>query len=109
MMNDAMKIRQTTASLILQYEAQKKSYVVAYALLIFLGGLGLHRSYADAHISGMTMFFILIGSFFWLFIYGSFNGFLILSIWCLVDLVLLHKLVTKYNAVLADKMLKKVN
>lgn len=59
MTNDAMKIRQTNASLILQYEAQKKSYVVAYVLLIFLGGLGLHRSYADAHISGITMFLYL--------------------------------------------------
>ena len=85
------------AKTLLQYEANKKSVVVAYLLLIFLGSFGVHRFYAGATKSGAIMLSLFVLSFILLFAFVGAFGFLILGIWWFVYLFLLHGLISSYN------------
>lgn len=82
---------------LLQYEANKKSVVVAYLLLIFLGAIGVHRFYAGATKSGVIMLCLFILSCILLFAFIGTFGFIILGIWWFVDLFLLHGLISSHN------------
>ena len=61
------------AKTLLQYEANKKSVVVAYLLLIFLGSLGVHRFYAGATKSGAIMLSLFVLSCILLAFVGAFG------------------------------------
>lgn len=92
-----------TAAL-LKYDANKKSNVVAYLLLIFLGGLGVHRFYAGATISGIIMLGLFVLSWFLAFVAVGFIGFIVLGIWWFIDLFLLHGMIVKSNSKLAEDL-----
>lgn len=85
------------AKTLLQYEANKKSVVVAYLLLTFLGSFGVHRFYAGATKSSAIMLSLFVLSCILLFVFVGAFGFLILGIWWFVDLFLLHGLISSYN------------
>ena len=85
------------AKTLLQYEANKKSVVVAYLLLIFLGSFGVHRFYAGTTKPGAIMLSLFVLSCILLFAFVGAFGFLILGIWWFVDLFLLHGLISSYN------------
>ena len=95
--------RNDTAAL-MQYDANKKSNIVAYLLLIFLGGLGLHRFYAGATVSGLLMLGLFIVSWLLAFVAVGFVGFIILGIWWFIDLFLLHGIIAKSNSKLAESL-----
>lgn len=82
---------------LLQYEANKKSVVVAYLLLIFLAPIGVHRFYAGAKKSGAIMLSLFILSCIFLFAFIGVFSFIILGIWWFVDLFLLYGLISSHN------------
>ena len=88
----------------LRYDANKKSLLVAYLLLLFLGGLGLHRFYLKRTISAFIMVGILLISIPLSFVVIGFFGFLLLGIWYFIDLFLLPGMVTSYNNNLIDTL-----
>jgi TM2 domain-containing membrane protein YozV len=77
--------------------AQPKSMAVAYALLIFLGQLGLHRFYLGRVGSGITQ--LLLGVIGWatVIVVIGFVPLIVLWIWLLVDLFLTAGMVREAN------------
>ncbi|HET7312965.1 TM2 domain-containing protein [Salinisphaera sp.] len=77
---------------------QEKSMAIAYVLLIFLGGLGIHRFYLGRVGTGITQLILsIIGWATVMFIIGIF--FLaILGVWLLIDLFLTAGIVNAENA-----------
>ncbi len=73
------------------YDNQKKSYITAYILWLFLGIIGVHRFYVGDFFKGTLMFFTLGG-----FIIG----------W-LVDFIFLQKRIEEYNDALEIDLLSK--
>jgi TM2 domain-containing membrane protein YozV len=55
------------AARLMQYDAAKKSALIAYVLWFFLGGLGVHRFYLGRTGSGITMAIISVLS--WITVY----------------------------------------
>ncbi|WP_042886322.1 TM2 domain-containing protein [Cupriavidus necator] len=85
------------------YDAQKKSVGVAYALWFFLGMFGAHRFYAGSNAIGFGQMALSILGFLvpWgvgLFIFGA------VSIWVLIDGVLLPGVIRDYNVRLASSL-----
>lgn len=76
---------------------QEKSMAIAYILLIFLGGFGIHRFYLNRIGSAITMLVLyVIGWFTVMFVIGFF--FLgIVGIWLLIDLFLTARMVNEEN------------
>jgi TM2 domain-containing membrane protein YozV len=83
---------------------EAKSAGVAYLLLIFLGGLGAHRFYLGAPISGILMLL--------LFVLGSATsfigvGFLLLAVWGIwwfIDLFLIPGMVSAQKDAVRDRL-----
>lgn len=77
---------------------QEKSMAIAYILLIFLGGLGIHRFYLGRVGTGITQLLLsIIGWATVAFVIGIFF-LVILGIWLLVDLFLTAGIVNSENA-----------
>lgn len=89
---------------LLKYEANKKNVFIAYLLLIFFGFLGVHRFYAGAITSGIVMFLLFALSLLLSFVLIGIIGFIALAIWMLVDLFLLHGLITRHNDELVSEL-----
>ena len=85
------------ATTMMRYDANKKSAVVAYLLLIFLGGFGAHRFYLGRTGSAVAMLVITIVSFVLAFVYIGLLGFIVIGVWCFVDLFLVPGLVSDFN------------
>ena len=85
------------AKTLLQYEANKKSVVVAYLLLLFLGSFRVHRFYAGSVKSGAITLSLFVLSCILLFAFVGAFGFIILEIWWFVDLFLLHGVISSYD------------
>ena len=93
------------AKTLIQYEANKKSVVVAFLLLIFLGSFGVHRFYAGTTKSGAIMLSLFVLSSILLFAFVGAFGFIILGIWWFVDLFLLHGLTSSYDSDLIGSLI----
>lgn len=91
-----------------EYKTQKKSMLVAYLLVIFLGTLGLHRIYLGKSISGILQLLLTaIGSVTLLFLVGVIP-LLIVALWVFVDLFLTYFMVSKYNNNLQSCSIKRI-
>ena len=85
------------ARLLMRYDAQKRSPLIAYLLWFFLGYLGIHRFYLGRTGSGIAMLGLLLASCaLTLAVVGAF-GFLALGLWWLVDALLIPGLAQDYN------------
>lgn len=89
------------AAKLMLFDAQKKSMLVAYLLLIFLGAFGAHRFYLGQTGSGAAMLIIFLVSLLLTVVVIGAVGLLVIGIWCFVDLFLIPGYVKKYNVNLA--------
>jgi TM2 domain-containing membrane protein YozV len=85
----------------MEYDARKKSTVLAYLAWFFLGGLGVHRGRSGSGaallvltILGFVLTVIAIGPLLWI----------VVGIWLLVDLFLIPGMVQDYNVSLAHSL-----
>ena len=85
----------------MQYDANKKSSVVAYLLWFFLGGFGAHRFYLGSTGPAIAQLVITLVSFVLLIVAVGLVGFIVVGIWVLVDAFLIPGMVQDYNSRLA--------
>lgn len=82
-------------------KGNKKSVLIAYVLTVLLGVVGVHRFYVDRSESGFWMMIVFsLGV-----LSPTLMGMLmvgVVSIWTLVDLFFIPRLVREYNASMTD-------
>lgn len=76
----------------------QKSMAVAYLLLLFLGGLGIHRFYLNRTGTGLAMLLIFLLSLPLAIVLVGFIGLAIVGIWGIVDLFLVPGMIREENA-----------
>ena len=86
---------------LMQYDANKKSAVVAYLLWFFIGMLGAHRFYLGLPGTGAAILIITVLSLLLMFTGIGFATIWISLIWIIVDLFLIPGITRKYNVALA--------
>ena len=81
----------------MQYDANKKSMLVAYLLAIFVGTLGIHRFYLGEKNTAIAQLVLTIVGWLTVWIVIGALPLIAVSIWVLVDLFLIPGLVAKQN------------
>ena len=92
------------AARLMQYDAAKKSALIAYVLWFFLGGLGVHRFYLGRTGSGVVMAIISVLSWITVYIGIGFIGLAVIGIWWLLDAFLIPGITTSTNQDLATRL-----
>ena len=95
------------AMMMMQYDANKKSALVAYVLWFFLGWLGIHRFYLGRTMSGVVMLLITALSWALSLIFIGHLGFLLVGIWLFVDIFLIPGMTRRYNNDLIASLLRR--
>ena len=85
------------AQVMMLYDANKKSVLVAYLLWFFFGALGAHRFYLKRTGSGLIMLVIFIATAVFSVVGLGFFGAIALAIWILVDAFLIPGIARDYN------------
>lgn len=81
-----------------------KSPVIAYLLLLFLGGFGAHRFYLGRSGTGAAMLIMFILGWLTLVIGVGLVFLGAVGLWCLVDLFLIPGMVAQDRAALRDRL-----
>lgn len=89
---------------LMQYDAAKKSAVIAYLLWFFLAGWGVHRFYLGRIGSGAIMAIIAALSWITVVVGIGFLGLAIIGVWWLVDAFLIPGIVVRANQELATRL-----
>ena len=92
------------AARLMQYDANKKSILVAYLLWFFLGMLGAHRFYLSQPGTGAALLIITLLSILLMFAFVGFFTIWISVVWVLVDLFLIPGIVREHNLALARRI-----
>ena len=92
------------ATRLMQYDANKKSAVVAYLLWLFFGMFGAHRFYLSQPGTGAALLIITLLSILLMALVAGFFTIWISIIWVLVDLFLIPRIVREYNLALAGRI-----
>ena len=92
------------AAKLMQYDANKKSAVVAYLLWFLLGMLGAHRFYLGLPGTGAALLIITVLSILLLFAGIGAVTIWISVIWVIVDLFLIPGITRKHNVALATHL-----
>lgn len=85
----------------MRYDAEKKSLVLAYLLWFFLGYGGVHRMYLGRWFSGLFMAFTFVVSFVLSFVFIGYIGLAFIFLWWCVDALLTAAMVQGHNSRLA--------
>lgn len=88
----------------MQYDAHKKSAVVAYILWLLFGIFGAHRFYLGERGTGAAMLVITVLSFLLMFAVVGIFTIWITVVWSFVDLFLIPGIASKYNSNLAMQL-----
>jgi TM2 domain-containing membrane protein YozV len=88
----------------MQYDANKKSTLVAYLLWFFFGWIGGHRFYLGRTMSAVGMMVLFGLSVLLSFVFIGFIGFGILAIWALVDAFLIPGMIAENNNTLINQI-----
>jgi len=88
----------------MQYDAMKKSLIVAYLLWWFLGAFGAHRFYLGRTGSALAMLLIFVLSIPLTLIFIGFLGIAAIGIWWLIDACLMPGIVREHNMRLASRI-----
>lgn len=96
--------RQDDAELMMRYDANKKSALLAYLIWFFLGWFGLHRLYLGRIMSGLVMLAIFGVSWLLTFILIGFLGYLIIVPWWLIDAFLIPGMARDANERLIERL-----
>ncbi len=91
-----------------ELERKGKSKIVAYILLIFLGGLAIHRFYLNRNFSGVLMLGLNILGWLTSGILIGYLFLLIFWIWWFVDLFLTNFMVNSHNDKLEAEILNNI-
>jgi TM2 domain-containing membrane protein YozV len=83
--------------LMMRYDANKKSALIAYLFWFFLGAIGAHRFYLGRVGSGLIMFTLFVASFVLMVVLIGLLGFLALGVWWLIDAFLIPGQVQSEN------------
>ena len=89
---------------LMQYDANKKSAVVAYLLWFFLGTFGAHRFYLNLYGTGAAILIITRASIFLMFVGIGLFTIWISVVWVFVDLFLIPGITRTYNVALATQL-----
>ena len=89
---------------LMQYDANKKSAVVAYLLWFFLGGFGAHRFYLGLPGTGAALLIITMLSLLFMVTGIGLFTIWISIIWIIVDLFLIPGITRKHNVALATEL-----
>lgn len=85
------------ATAMMRYDANKKSVGVAYLLLFFLGGLGIHRFYLGRTGSAAVMLLLTAASAFLTVVLVGYVGLFVVGVWCVLDAFLIPGMARAYN------------
>ena len=97
-------------SRLMQYDANKKSVLIAYLFWLFLGVLGAHRFYLTLKKTGMAFPGLILFSMILVGLEQQFGvelgmlPFTILVVWVLVDALRMPWMVQKHNSALATRL-----
>lgn len=94
----------TDSAVIMQYDAYKKSALIAYLLWWFLGSFGAHRFYMGRTASAILMLALFWGSVLLMVVGIGFLTIIIPSIWWIVDAFLIPGIVRDHNLGLAARL-----
>ncbi len=89
------------AAAAMQYDANKKSGVIAYLLWFFLGMFGAHRFYLGSTGPAVAQLVITIASIFLSVVLIGLFGLAAIGIWVLIDAFLIPGMLQRYNSRLA--------
>lgn len=89
------------AQVAMQYDANKKSGVVAYLLWFFLGMFGAHRFYLGSKGPAIAQLVITLISILTAVIFIGLIGLAAVGIWVIVDAFLIPGMIQSYNTRLA--------
>ena len=92
------------ATQLMQYDANKKSAVVAYVLWFFVGMFGIHRFYLGCQGTGAAILILTLLSLFLMFALVGFFTIWIPVVWVFVDLFLIPGMIRGYNSDLAVRL-----
>ena len=90
--------------LMLRYDANKKSALLAYLIWFFLGLFGVHRLYLGRITSGLVMLALHGISWVLAFILIGYLGFALLGLWWLIDALLIPGMVRDANERLIERL-----
>ena len=88
----------------MQYDANKKSVVIAYLLWFFFGLLGVHRFYLSQTGTGLAILFLTLGSIFLSIVGIGFVTIWIPIIWVFIDIFLIPGMARQFNSSLASRI-----
>ncbi|WP_206667465.1 TM2 domain-containing protein [Muricoccus nepalensis] len=89
--------RPNDAAALMQYDANKRSALVAYLLWFFLGTFGAHRFYAGRIASGVVQLLVTLVSMLLTFVLIGYAGLFLVGLWVLVDALLIPGMIRSYN------------
>jgi TM2 domain-containing membrane protein YozV len=101
---DAIASPSRDAIAMMQYDAAKKSALLAYLLWFFLGYFGAHRFYLGRIGSGVMMLLIFLVSFPLAYVLIGLLGFLVIFLWWLIDALLIPGIVARHNTALISQL-----
>ncbi len=90
--------------LMLRYDANKKSALLAYLIWFFLGLFGVHRLYLGRITSGLVMLALHGISWVLAFILIGYLGFALLGLWWLIDALLIPGMARDANERLIERL-----
>ena len=92
------------AQVSMQYDANKKSGVVAYLLWFFVGMFGGHRFYLGSTGPAIAQLVITLVSIVTTFLIIGFFGLAAVGIWVLIDAFLIPGMIQSYNSNLVEHL-----
>ncbi len=90
--------------LMMRYDANKKSVLLAYLIWFFLGLFGVHRFYLGRVVSGLCMLALHGISWILAFILIGYLGFALLGLWWLIDALLIPGITRNANEHLIERL-----
>ena len=96
-MSDLVTSPLGNANALMRYDANKKSALVAYLLLLFVGATGAHRFYLGKVGSGMVMLGLFMLSLLLTVVAVGLLGLLAVAFWAFIDLFLVPGMVQDHN------------
>ena len=88
----------------MRYDASSRNIVLAYLIWFFLGYGGVHRMYLGRWISGLMMLAIFGISMLLTLVFIGYLGLVFITLWWVIDAVLVPGMVRGYNNRLIDRI-----
>ena len=90
--------------LMMRYDANKKSVLLAYLIWFFLGMFGLHRLYLGKITSGLVMLVFSLLSWALTLVLIGYLGLVVVGLWWLIDALLIPGITRDANERLIERL-----